>query len=60
MPTGNNICQEASKFEIMEQQKCNCLWDNGQIFDNFEELLCQGKLFDRENLISNIGRVCLC
>ena len=30
MPVNKNICQEVSKLSISDQQKLNCVWDNGQ------------------------------
>ena len=47
----NNICQEVSQFEIIEQQKICRAWDNGQDFSNFEEIPCQGKPFDKKPYI---------
>ena len=46
----NNISQEVSQFEIIEQQKICRAWDNGQDFSNFEEIPCQGKPFDKKTL----------
>ena len=36
MPVSN---QDVSKFNIIEQQKCYFVWDNGLTFISFEELL---------------------
>ena len=38
------------KFRINGKWMICCLWDNSQDFDNFEESLCQVKLFDTKNL----------
>ena len=40
--SGNkNVCQGACKFPIIGKWKICWVWDNGQDFCNFEELLCQ-------------------
>ena len=59
MPANSTSYECIGKFDIIEQQKFCCVWDNGHVFlDNFEEPLCQWKPLIW-NLISNIKRIYL-